>query len=68
MTRHCLPQPLVPLDTSAPGPPKALSTAERLQTLDPQRRRLFAQRLAILIQRLRAAPPVLPMEDIAHEP
>jgi hypothetical protein len=40
---------------------------ERPSTLDPQRRLLFAQRLAILIQRLRATPAVVSGEDVAHE-
>lgn len=68
MTRHRVPRPTVPLDRSAPGPHQALSTAESPPTLDPHRRRLFAQRLAILIQRLRAATTVVPREDVAHEP
>jgi len=67
MIRHRVPQPMVPLDSPAPRQPQALSTAERPPTLDPHRRRLFAQRLAILIQRLHAATPVVPREDVAHE-
>ncbi len=66
MTRHRVPRPLVPLDRPAPGQPLFLSTAERLPTLDPHRRLLFAQRLAMLIQRLRAATTVGPREDVAH--
>jgi hypothetical protein len=67
MTRHYVPQPLVPLDRPVPGQPLSLPLAERPFTLDPHRRRLFAQRLAVLIQRLRAATPVVPREDVAHE-
>ena len=40
---------------------------ERPQTLDAHRRLLFAQRLAILIQRRRAVTTVVPREDAANE-
>jgi hypothetical protein len=67
MTRYRVPRPLGPLDRPALGQHQALSTAERLPTLDPHRRLLFAQRLAMLIQRLRAATTIVPREDVAHE-
>jgi hypothetical protein len=67
MTRHRVPRPISPLGRPTPGQPQPLSPEESPPTLDPHRRRLFAQRLAILIQRLRAAPPVVPEEDVAHD-
>jgi hypothetical protein len=67
MTPHRIPRPLVPLAKPVPDPLQTLSPAESPPTLDPHRRRLFAQRLAILMQRLRAATLVIPKEDVAHE-
>ena len=67
MTRHRVPYPSVRLDRPEPVQSSCLSITERPQTLDAHLRLLFAQRLAILIQRRRAVTTVVPREDAANE-
>jgi hypothetical protein len=61
MTHHRIPRPIV-LQVQAPAavPPSPL-------VLDPHRRTLFTQRLAILIQRLRAVTANQAKEDVRDD-
>lgn len=59
-------QPVLPSDTPVPSPTPAsppLSAKRALSALDAHRRRLFAQRLACLIERIRARAK----QEVAHE-
>ena len=62
MTHHRLSRP-----TSLPGRAVAEVTPPP-RVLDPHRRTLFAQRLAVRIQRLRAASAGRAKEDRANDP
>jgi hypothetical protein len=61
MTHHRIPHP-----TSLPGRAVAEATPPP-RVLDPHRRTLFAQRLAVLIQRLRAVSTERAKEDRPHD-
>ena len=61
MTPHRLLPP-----TSLPGRAAPAATLP-LRVLDPQRRTLFAQRLAVLMQRLRVVSPESAKEDRPHD-
>lgn len=41
--------------------------AETVVILDPQRRNLFAQRLALLIRRIRALTPIILQKEVPDE-
>jgi hypothetical protein len=61
MTHYRLSRP-----NSLPGHPVAEATPPP-RVLDPHRRTLFAQRLAVLIQRLRTVNPERAKEDRPHD-
>lgn len=63
---------LVPLSVTPPNNLKQIQItsplrAETPMILDPQQRNLFAQRLALLIRRIRASTPIIPKEEAPDE-
>jgi len=54
-------------DRPARGPSPSRTGIERQSVLDPHQRLLFAQRLALLIQRIHPATVVGPTEEISHD-
>jgi len=61
MTHHRIPRPIaLPVQAPAAASPSPL-------VLDPHRRTLFTQRLAILIQRLRAVTGSQAKEDVRDD-
>jgi hypothetical protein len=59
-----------PLNRQSISPTGAAAVAAQppaMGVLDPHRRTLFTQRLAVLIQRLRAASAHLAREDVPYE-
>jgi len=61
MTHHCIPPS--PSPQSHPG----VAAHPPPMVLDPQRRMLFIQRLAILMQRLRPVTPRSAKEDVPDD-
>jgi hypothetical protein len=61
-----------PQSLTLPNNPKPMRIsaplrAETVMILDPQRRNLFAQRLALLIRRIRASTPIIPQKEVPDE-
>jgi hypothetical protein len=67
MSHRLVPLSVTPFNRPKQVRPSTSLAVETLLLLDPQRRSLFAQRLALLIRRIRTATPIPPKKEVPYE-